>query len=594
MKFKRFFCLLCVAVLFVPTTVGSAFAQQLPAYDLLLGDMDFSGTLTASDARTVLRASVGLDQLDETESIVADADLSGEVSAADARLVLRASVQLENIEKFCHLHDNEKAVFVDGGCTMPSYNRTVCKTCKMLQMSDLVAPKGHSWSDYLFDNEGNHARECLQCKAVEQTACTLQTTVVSATCETGGYTTGVCTLCGWETVSDRTAALGHAYEASVVAPTCTQEGGKLWRCSRCEDSYLTDNVPATGHSYAYLDIDGGCEKESYTMEYCTKCDYSAKRNVVPAPGHNFTKWTKNAKGVYVRSCQNEKCDQKNIEATKGGIVNWFNETVNSLKGENREEQNITVLRHTSNVNKTSNYDLSLALVKSLLQSSIDSSSSEYSLPLQNRTITDGLFPSIGREYVSLLTADEINSVTITENQKVDVLQSFPSQFTVGESSCDISDYKNTVIDNAVKVSILVNTDKATRVAKNPSGNTYKYTCGSVEYEGGSDTAISRFYGMKMKDLCGKFPQRQASKNDEQEEIMVMIMDCGLVTANMKADWYFDATTGKPIACLYDVTVFIDQEITVQMQSLIDGSFDLDTTISYKIAYLFSDYYETAA
>lgn len=598
MKYARFILVFCVAL--ATLLFGCIFAAaETAAYDILLGDIDQSGNLSAADARLALRASVNLDQLDEFKTILADVDLNGSVSAADARLILRASVSLEDIEKFQHLHKNSEPVFVDGGCTLPSYSETVCEICTMHQMLNLTPATGHNWSDYLPDQNGNHARKCLACEATEQSACTLESVVTNATCLTDGYTTGHCTVCNWETVTDKIAALGHNYQSQTIAPTCTEAGGKLWQCSRCEENYLTDSVAATGHTFAYLDIKGDCTTDSYKMEYCKNCDYSAKLNVVPAPGHNFSEWTKNASGVYTRSCTNAGCKSATQTATKKGTMEWFNNTVNTLKNSNQDEQKITIIRSTHSVNKTDNYEFGILMnpiVEPLMKGSLDSDTLEYTTPLINKSITNGAFPAMNRDYVSLLNENEVNSLTITENQTVNVLADFPSSFNVtkGETTTkyDISKYKNTVIKNAVKVSIVTNTDTATLLSTNGNNNTYKYTCGSVTYDSGENTAAARFYGLSFDNLCSKFPQRQVSTNGENGDTMTMLMNCRLATVNMAADWYFDAQTLQPVACLYKFSVCLDQSVGMTMESFnIDGTFDLNTTITYKYAYLFSDYYE---
>ena len=61
-----------------------------------LGDSDLSGSTDASDARKILRASVGLDKLQLEEAAFSDTDYDGVITAADARYALRASVGLEN------------------------------------------------------------------------------------------------------------------------------------------------------------------------------------------------------------------------------------------------------------------------------------------------------------------------------------------------------------------------------------------------------------------------------------------------------------------------------------------------------------------
>ncbi|MBE6790054.1 MAG: hypothetical protein E7535_02550 [Ruminococcaceae bacterium] len=55
------------------------------------------GKITAVDARTVLRASVGLTTLGGKLLFAGDADRNGKITANDARLILRASVGLENL-----------------------------------------------------------------------------------------------------------------------------------------------------------------------------------------------------------------------------------------------------------------------------------------------------------------------------------------------------------------------------------------------------------------------------------------------------------------------------------------------------------------
>lgn len=59
------------------------------------GDVDFDGNITASDARTILRASARIEILTSAQHAVADVDGDGSITAADARKVLRISAKLE-------------------------------------------------------------------------------------------------------------------------------------------------------------------------------------------------------------------------------------------------------------------------------------------------------------------------------------------------------------------------------------------------------------------------------------------------------------------------------------------------------------------
>lgn len=66
---------------------------------IVAGDTDCDGLVTASDARFVLRASVGLEIIDEASFIFRAANVMTEdsLSAADARAILRASVGLDSL-----------------------------------------------------------------------------------------------------------------------------------------------------------------------------------------------------------------------------------------------------------------------------------------------------------------------------------------------------------------------------------------------------------------------------------------------------------------------------------------------------------------
>ena len=69
--------------------------------DFLPGDVNLDGSVTAEDARLVLRVSVGLDSLgpDPIPILAADVVRDGKITAADARTILRASVGLEQLVK---------------------------------------------------------------------------------------------------------------------------------------------------------------------------------------------------------------------------------------------------------------------------------------------------------------------------------------------------------------------------------------------------------------------------------------------------------------------------------------------------------------
>ena len=72
----------------------------------IAGDVDDDGEVTAWDARLILRMSVGLEKIHNTNFLNADIDGDGKITSQDARLANRMSVGLETIKeskraKFC-------------------------------------------------------------------------------------------------------------------------------------------------------------------------------------------------------------------------------------------------------------------------------------------------------------------------------------------------------------------------------------------------------------------------------------------------------------------------------------------------------------
>lgn len=63
---------------------------------LVIGDADKNGKINAADARTALRASVGLENVNFERIYIVDVDNDKAIRASDARMILRASVGLED------------------------------------------------------------------------------------------------------------------------------------------------------------------------------------------------------------------------------------------------------------------------------------------------------------------------------------------------------------------------------------------------------------------------------------------------------------------------------------------------------------------
>lgn len=81
--------------------VSTAYVAGLyPDPDHYYGDVDFDGSVTASDARLILREAVNLEEFSEGQFLLGDMDGNRVITASDARLALRTAVGLERYRSF--------------------------------------------------------------------------------------------------------------------------------------------------------------------------------------------------------------------------------------------------------------------------------------------------------------------------------------------------------------------------------------------------------------------------------------------------------------------------------------------------------------
>lgn len=87
---KRIFALILSLVL--------ALSAGLTAFAAASGDMTGDNKIGTADARKILRAAIGLDQLSAAQQNAADVNLDGAVTTADARMALRVAIGLEKTD----------------------------------------------------------------------------------------------------------------------------------------------------------------------------------------------------------------------------------------------------------------------------------------------------------------------------------------------------------------------------------------------------------------------------------------------------------------------------------------------------------------
>lgn len=112
-------------------------------HDVMMGDTDKDGKVTAADARLALRASGKLEELDLFATIAGDINNDREVTAIDARSILRVAARLDTFDRLHH-HSVEESPEAPASCTEDGKTSTVyCATCSMIFKEHEIIPAGH-------------------------------------------------------------------------------------------------------------------------------------------------------------------------------------------------------------------------------------------------------------------------------------------------------------------------------------------------------------------------------------------------------------------------------------------------------------------
>ena len=140
------------------------------------------------------------------------------------------------------------------------------------------SPEDNNSSDSSEDNETDNTQN------EESKAHDYQPQVTSPTCNSEGYTTYVCTICGDYYVADYVDAIEHRYISVVTPPTCSDYGYTTHTCYGCGDSYVSDQVDTTGHKYSSHVTVPTCTSDGYTTYTCD-CGYAYVGDTVKTSGH---------------------------------------------------------------------------------------------------------------------------------------------------------------------------------------------------------------------------------------------------------------------------------------------------------------------
>ena len=232
---------------------------NLTVFAAYLGDIDGNGTLTASDARAILRHSAKLESIAEEILPLADVDKNGNVNAADARLALRMGAKLDELIED-HTHDYKTTEIQKQDCEKDGIIEYRCSVCDH-SYQDVTKATGHNYTS-----------------AVTK----------EPTCGAVGVKEYTCSVCN-HTYSEDIEALEHDYiKITEREPSCAT-GLKEFECSICGDIY-TEESPAILPNHRFTQLEtikaATCAEvgiKEYTCEVCGE----KKQEEISTKSHSY-------------------------------------------------------------------------------------------------------------------------------------------------------------------------------------------------------------------------------------------------------------------------------------------------------------------
>ena len=152
--------------------------------------------------------------------------------------------------------------------------------------------------------EGTKTRTCSTCGEVETETIPVSTadidhqlvleeTIQPVTCESWGFVTKKCELCGKVFENIAIKPLGHDWDDSYTVDkdaTCTEDGSESIHCKRegCNGKKDVQVISGgTGHNWGPLEtVEAACTEDGYTSKICTTCS-EEERTPISALGHDY-------------------------------------------------------------------------------------------------------------------------------------------------------------------------------------------------------------------------------------------------------------------------------------------------------------------
>lgn len=570
-----------------------------PEPDFTPGDVDEDGTISSADARMALRASVGLEDLNEIQEKAADVDTDGTISSADARLILRASVGLEQLpDGKPHIHSFSSSVTKEPTCTEDGEKTFTCSCGKDSYKEKIPASHFYEIEETVSPtctSEGYTVFSCSVCGDTyesEKTPATGHTPEIiegkAASCKETGLTNGsICSVCN-EILEEQTVipTTGHNYTGNIyLAPTCTQPGHNAYReCENCDFTEY-EEIPALGHELIYHEgKPASCSEAGWNAyETCSRCDYSTKE-YIPVTEHALIKHegkepTYTEPGYYpYESCL--RCDYStyseipaltnimyghtlsgsSVSATQHlyctgccygtKAIPSFNNTANILK--KRELiMNLSVIYKATEITDLKVSASGSEFYKDNLEHLVldnyfwkQSENEGWRMDEYNQILTDENFFSYNSSYVSYLQDEDIKVITTEAVSGIDFLDSLPDSVSKDSITISLSEYKAFTADDLVKITAQLDTDTV---------STEELPLSSYP----TDRILGKNY---MADLRNELfaIQEDFSRDSNFTMINTCLQLLGTPSSYVQASvtptvtYYYSMVTKKPVAAVYNI------------------------------------------
>lgn len=262
--------------------------------------------------------------------------------------------------------------------------------------------------------------------------------------------------------------------------------------------------------------------------------------------------------------------------TKAELVSLFNTLANKVKS--TEFKKATKMAYANAQTVSSDlYDYDFGEFNTLIEkmlkeddSLVQPETTSYPTAAQGRSIYDFIYPVTNQNYVSALTADDVANITISFNQKANVLSDYPER--IGNVS--LSDLKAINCKSALKIHVDIITEK--------------YSSGANE-----NSAFNHIVGISLAETAAEYTMKEVSSDGLFD--FSISSECKEITTNASVDYYFSADTLTPIAAVYTVSEKIDvgctMIISAEGEVAVNGTMSQICNAKDKTVYVFTEYYK---